>query len=280
MKKIRFQPIWFDSMGAKSACTLVTTPDVSVLIDPGVAVLQPGFPASWEEKLRWAEKAEARIREASEEADVIVISHYHYDHFTDFDEKLYEGKLILAKNCNEYINDSQRKRAERFYDRLCGTFGNVKLNGLLEDNRERNYLDPLNFLPQARSKDYGDYSERKRELLREGRRWFGKRVENWSKFKLIPEVKFDRCEVRWADGREFRFGKTRIRFTRPLFHGIEYTRVGWVISTIITLEDEKIIHSSDLERPVIEDHGEWIISEKPNVLIMDGPSTYLIPFML
>ncbi|NIR87043.1 hypothetical protein GWO13_05500, partial [Candidatus Bathyarchaeota archaeon] len=34
MKKISFQPVWFDSLGAKSACTLVKTSDVSVLIDP------------------------------------------------------------------------------------------------------------------------------------------------------------------------------------------------------------------------------------------------------
>lgn len=280
MKKIKFQPIWFDSLGAKSACTLVKTPDISVLIDPGVAVLQPSFPASWEEKLRWAEEAVSLIEKASEEADVIVISHYHYDHFTDFDKKLYEGKLILAKDCNEYVNDSQRKRAERFYSSLYGTFGKVKLNDLLEERKEKSYPDPLNFLPQARSKDYKDYSDRKRELLRKGKKWFSKRVENWNKLKLVPEMKFDKCEVRWADGREFRFGKTRIWFTRPLFHGIEYARVGWVISTIIAFEDEKIIHSSDLEGPVIEDHSEWIINENPNVLIIDGPSTYLIPFML
>ncbi|MDH5391249.1 MAG: hypothetical protein OEX10_08880 [Candidatus Bathyarchaeota archaeon] len=44
-KKIRFHSVWFDSSGVKSACTLVMTPDVSLLIDPGVAVLKPGFPA-------------------------------------------------------------------------------------------------------------------------------------------------------------------------------------------------------------------------------------------
>lgn len=280
MKKIRFQPVWFDSLGAKSACTLIKTPDVSVLIDPGVAVLQPSFPASWDEKLRWVEEAADRIAEASEEADVIVISHYHYDHFVDFDDELYEGKLILAKNPNEYINDSQRSRAESFYGNICRTFGNAELDELMEEGKEKDYPDPLEFLPLARNKDYGGYSERKRELLRKGKNWFSKRVENWKKLKLIPEVKFDKCEVRWADGREFRFGKTRVRFTRPLFHGIEYARIGWVISTIITLEDEKIIHSSDLEGPVIEDHSEWIINENPNVLIVDGPSTYLIPFML
>jgi hypothetical protein len=53
-----------------------------------------------------------------------------------------------------------------------------------------------------------------------------------------------------------------------------------VISTSITYEDEKFIHTSDLEGPVIEDQAEWLINEDPNVLILDGPSTYLIPFML
>lgn len=280
MKKIEFKPIWFDSLGAKSSCTLIKTPDVSILIDPGVAVMQPSFPASWNEKLRWKEEARSRIGEASEEADVIIISHYHYDHFIDFDEKLYEGKLILAKNCNEYINDSQRKRAEKFYGSICRTFGNAKLHDLLEEKEKKEHPEPLSLLPLARNKDYGDYSERKKELLGKGRKWFLKRVENWNKSKLVPEMNFDKCEVRWADGREFKFGKTGIRLTRPLFHGIEYARVGWIIATVVIYEGEKIIHTSDLEGPVIEDQGEWIVSEKPDVLILDGPSTYLIPFML
>ena len=280
MKKIRFRPVWFDSLGAKSACTLIKTPDVSVLIDPGVAVMQPSFPASWEQKRRWVESAADRIAEASKGADVIVISHYHYDHFVDFDDELYEGKLVLAKSPNEYINDSQRIRAESFYGNVCRTFGKTELNELLEEREEKDYPDPLNLLPLARNKDYGDYSERKRELLRRGRKRFYKRVENWNRSKLIPEMDFEKCKVRWADGRDFRFGKIKISFTRPLFHGIEYARVGWVIATVLAYEDEKIIHASDLEGPVIEDQAEWIVSEKPNVLILDGPSTYLIPYML
>ncbi|MGC9345413.1 MAG: hypothetical protein ACP5ER_01290, partial [Candidatus Bathyarchaeales archaeon] len=107
-----------------------------------------------------------------------------------------------------------------------------------------------------------------------------KRVENWNKTKLIPELEFKSCEVKFCDGKEFRFGKTKVEFTKPLFHGIEYARVGWVISTVVTYEGEKLVHTSDLEGPTIEDQAEWIIKENPNVLILDGPSTYLIPFML
>ncbi|OYT67757.1 MAG: MBL fold metallo-hydrolase [Candidatus Wolframiiraptor sp. EX4484-121] len=280
MQHIEFKPIWFDSLGAKSACTLVKTPDISILIDPGVAVMQPSFPAPEEMKVRWARRAERLIRRASEEAEAIIISHYHYDHFTDFDEKIYRGKLILAKDPNEYINDSQRKRAEKFYDHLSTKFGRRRLEELMKPRKEKTYPDPMEDLPLARSRRYGDYEERKRELLRLGKRWFRKRVERWNKMPLIPEMKFKRCEVRFADGRSFRFGGTEVRFTKPQFHGIEYARVGWVISTIITCRGEKLIHTSDLEGPVIEDQAQRIIDENPDILIVDGPSTYLIPYML
>lgn len=280
MERIEFRLVWFDSLGAKSTCTLVKTPDVSILIDPGVAVMQPGFPASWEEKRHWEHLARSAIERAGEEAEVVVISHYHYDHFTDFDRELYEGKLVLAKDPNEYINDSQRGRAERFYNHLSSAFGKMELDKLLRKREKKEYPDPLDDLPLARSKDYGDYNQRKRELLRKGKKWFYKRVENWNKKKLIPELTFENCEVKYADDKKFWFGKTRVEFAKPLFHGIEYARVGWVVPTVIAYEGEKLVHTSDLEGPTIEDQTEWIIKESPNVLILDGPSTYLIPFML
>jgi len=281
MQYIQFRLVWFDSLGAKSACTtLVKTPDVTVLIDPGVAVMQPSFPAPDSKKMEWAKEAEKKILHASKEADIIVISHYHYDHFTDFDERLYMGKIILAKDPNEYINDSQRKRAERFYDHLSRAFGRKRLDELMKPRKRKSYPDPMDDLPLARSRKYGDYEKRKKELLKRGERWFMKRAERWNQMNLIPEMKFKRCEVKFADGRRFRFGRTEIRFTKPQFHGIEYARVGWVISTTVKYKDEKLIHTSDLEGPVIEDQAQWIIDENPDVLIVDGPSTYLIPYML
>lgn len=278
---MRFRLVWFDSLGAKSTSTLVETPDTTVLIDPGAAEMQPGFPASKALKRVWLREARRSIVEASREAELIVISHYHYDHFTDFDERLYRGKLILAKNPNEYINDSQRLRAEKFYDNLSKTFGKTPLSSLLRPpENTRVYQDPMKSIPLASSKDYGEYSARKRELLEKGRKWFEERVKRWRKAPFIPELSFKECAVRFVDGKIMKFGETEIRFTEPMFHGIEYARVGWVIGTVITSEDHKLIHTSDLEGPVIEDQAQWIIEENPDILIVDGPSTYLIPYML
>ncbi len=280
MKNIDFEIVWFDSLGAKSACILVKTPDASILIDPGAAEMQPGFPAPKSLKRKWLNEARGAIKKASRKADIIVISHYHYDHFTDFDEELYKGKVILAKDPNKYINDSQRRRAENFYGNLVKAFGRKPLEDLLEPPMKADYPDPLKNLPLASSRDYGDYSERKRKLLELGRKWFRKRVEKWNKASKIPELNFSDCKVKFADSKTFKRGNTLIKFSKPRFHGIEYARVGWVVSIGIIYENETLIHTSDLEGPVIEDQAEEIIREKPDVLIADGPSTYLIPYML
>ena len=279
MVKISFEPIWFDSLGAKSSATLVRTPDISVLIDPGAAVMQPSFPASWAKKLYWYERAQLAIKRAAKHADVVVVSHYHYDHFTDFDRKLYEGKLLLAKNPNNHINDSQRGRAERFFGNLCHAFGKIKLEEVMQEHKPKTYGNPLDEIPHARDKDFGDYNRRRKELFKKGLKWFQGRVNNWNSNKLIPELKFKNIEVKYPEGKEFKFAHTKLRFTSPLFHGIEFSRVGWVFATVVECGKEKLIHSSDLSGIYIEDYAEWLIQENPRVLILDGPPTYMA-FML
>ena len=135
LKNISFEPIWSDSLGAKSSCVLVKTPNTSVVIDPGAAIMQGSFPASMEDKLRWLADAEFAVKNASKQAEVVTISHYHYDHFTDFDAEIYRNKLLLTKNPNEFINESQRGRAENFFSNLCREFGNTDLEKILENNR-------------------------------------------------------------------------------------------------------------------------------------------------
>ena len=276
---MEFSPIWFDSLGAKSSCVLVKT-DLNILIDPGVAVMHPSFPAAKAQKISWYEEARSKIKSAAKEADVIVISHYHYDHFTDFDEGIYTGKLILAKNPNEYINDSQRSRAEEFFGKICETFGGKNLEDVLEKPKSKEFRDPMEELDIAAKKDFGDYQRRRIELLEKGRKWFFNRAKKWCEYRIIPEMKFKDVEVRFIDGREFKLGKTKLRFTKPLFHGIEFSRVGWVCSTVIEFEGEKFIHSSDLNGPIIEDYAEWIIDENPRVLVLDGPMTYMLGYTL
>ena len=273
--QIDFRLVWFDSFGAKSSCTLVKTDDVSILIDPGIAIMHASFPASLAKKVYWREKGAREIRKAFKHADVVVISHYHWDHFLR-EAKLYKGKLILAKNPNEYINDSQRKRACDFFGSI---FKELGIEVERKKTRRRKFEDPAKKLRSVRL-DFGDYNQRRKELLKKGEVWFRKRAEKWKRFWVIPEVKTGEFQLIFPEGRTFRFGKTKLRFTRPLFHGIEYSRVGWVFSTIVERGREKLIHSSDLNGPIIEDYADFIIRENPTYLILDGPMTYMLGYTL
>lgn len=60
---------------------------------------------------------EAEIRRVCFEADVIVVTHYHYDHHIS-DQRLYRGKRLLVKNPARDINRSQRWRAGRLLEGL------------------------------------------------------------------------------------------------------------------------------------------------------------------
>ncbi len=274
---IDFELVWFDSFGAKSSCTLVRTDNITVLIDPGVAIMHPTFPASWAKKAWWVEQGWREIKKAAKEADLVVISHYHWDHFSPEDMDIYKGKLILAKNPNHYINDSQRKRAMNFYEKICATFGGEELK--LKEPEGRTYTDPTESLKSVK-KEHGDYDERRQELLLQGKRWFENRVRKWKNYKIIPEMRFDEVEIRFAEGKVFTFGNTKIRFTNALFHGIEYSRVGWVFMTIIEHKREKFVHSSDVDGPIIEDYADIIIRENPKYLVLDGPMTYMLGYTL
>ncbi len=275
---IKFDLVYFDSYGAKSSCTLVKT-DKKILIDPGVAVMHPSFPGKTK-KIEWFEEGKRKIKFAANDADAVVISHYHYDHFTDFDKDIYINKTIFLKNPNEYINDSQRLRAEKFFQNFCKRFGNLDLSDFMKDSKSRSFEDPLNKLEIASKKSFGDYQRRREELLSKGKKWFLERTKKWCSYKLIPEMKFGQTRVKFADGRRFRLGKTKIRFTEPLFHGIEYSRVGWVLSTIIEYGGEKFMHTSDLNGPIIEDYAELIINENPDYVVLDGPMTYMLGYTL
>ncbi len=281
MEKLIIEPVWFDSLGAKSSCTLVKTPDVKILIDPGIAAMQPSFPASDAKKRQWREEGRKAIKKASKEADVIIISHYHYDHYFPTDLSIYKDKWVFAKNPNEYINDSQRARAFSFYSGICETYGKTNLESLMKRKRRgKKYPDPLADLPIARHKDFGDYNKRRAELFEKGLKWFDARVANWQKNPMIPEFNFPSLKIIYPEGKAFKFGKTSLRFSKPLFHGIEFSRVGWVFYTIVEYETEKCIHSSDLNGPVIEDYAQQIIHENPQVLILDGPMTYMFGYLL
>ena len=270
--------IWFDSMGAKSSCILVDTPDIKILVDPGAAAMQPSYPLLDEEKIKLRKAALRSIEEASKNADTVFISHYHYDHHTlpQEGEKIYKGKNLWIKNPNIWINNSQWQRARLFLKQLIGD----KLQKMYTFNSSFHFRDPLDNLPFARGKNYGSYQKRKEEILRKGKVWLKKLVKKWKQEAWIDEEKLEKYRIYFADGKKFQIGATKVRFTPPLFHGIEYDRLGWVTALVVEREKVKLIYTSDLQGPIIEDYARWIVKEKPQILIMDGPATYLLGYML
>ena len=97
---------------------------------------------------------------------------------------------------------------------------------------------------------------------------------------------FKQAVVKWAekyetaDGREFGFGKTTIRFFQPVPHGEDESGLGWVLLCIVEKSGEKIIFAPDVQGPISEETVNLILSENPDVLIMGGPPTYLKGFRI
>jgi predicted metallo-beta-lactamase superfamily hydrolase len=117
-----------ESLGARSLCVLVKTSWGTVLVDPGVALSphrfsKPPHPL----ELAAARLSRKKITEAAAHTHTIVITHYHFDHYTPFiprmygfsDEKtaeqLYKGKHLLVKARSHHINYSQKKRSYHFF---------------------------------------------------------------------------------------------------------------------------------------------------------------------
>jgi len=110
-------------------CTLVETPDVTVLFDAGVSLCPyrfrlPPHPIEF----KTIQKLRKSVAKAADKAQVVTISHYHFDHhtpsyedwvvnWTEADEtarQIYQNKTVLMKNPRDKINASQRQRAWLF----------------------------------------------------------------------------------------------------------------------------------------------------------------------
>jgi len=120
------QPLWFDSLGAKSMCVLVRTPDLSLLIDPGAAIMHRGYPAPDELKDYYLELATQALLAAAKQATHIAITHYHHDHFRPDLLELYRGKTLWIKDPNRWINHSQWDRAQAFLSALAKAEGGAE----------------------------------------------------------------------------------------------------------------------------------------------------------
>jgi len=129
LKRISLVPLAAESLGVRSMCTYVETPDVKILLDAGVSLGPSRFGlAPHPEEFKAIEFCRRKIAEAAEKAEIVTLSHYHFDHHTPSYEdwlcnwteatetarQVYEGKMVLIKNPREKINFSQRRRGWMF----------------------------------------------------------------------------------------------------------------------------------------------------------------------
>ncbi|ACX72879.1 conserved hypothetical protein [Methanocaldococcus vulcanius M7] len=210
-------PLASESLGVRSLATYVKTKDIGILIDPGVAIAPDRYglkPTDLEfKKLK---EMREKINEYAKKADVITISHYHYDHYTpffddiyldskDYAKELYKDKILLIKHPTDHINKSQMQRARKFLE--C--------------------------------------------------------------------VKDIAKKVEFADNKTFKFGDTEIKFSPPFPHGRD-DKLGYVLITTIKEGNFKFMHTSDTQGIIFDEIRDYIIKEKPNLIIIGGPPTYLM----
>uniref|UniRef100_A0A7V3ZUJ5 MBL fold metallo-hydrolase n=1 Tax=candidate division WOR-3 bacterium TaxID=2052148 RepID=A0A7V3ZUJ5_UNCW3 len=116
---MKILPLASDSLGTRSMATYVETENFNILIDPAVALSPSRFnlPPHPIELQRKKEQLEL-IKEKSKTAQLIIITHYHYDHHNPEEISLYQDKILLIKDPNNFVNESQRIRAHYFLEKI------------------------------------------------------------------------------------------------------------------------------------------------------------------
>lgn len=203
--------IAFDSLGVRSQSTFIQTKDILIHIDPAAALAPRrfGLPPHRVEVEKLYELVE-EISEYLKEAEIVIITHYHYDHHDPnrlIPVELYRGKEVYVKHPKEKINISQRIRASRFL----------------------------------------------------------KMIKQYAK------------EIKIADNNFIVKGGTTIKFSEPVPHGVN-DRLGYVVEVSISDKEHSLVYTSDVEGPVLENQLRFILSEKPEIAIIDGPLTYMLGY--
>ncbi len=84
------------------------------------------------------------------------------------------------------------------------------------------------------------------------------------------------CTLIHCDNGNYIHGETHIDFSPPFYHGPDKTRLGYIIMTAIQDQDTRLLYASDVQGPITTPGTEYIIKQHPDVLILDGPPTYLL----
>jgi len=121
---MKILPIAFDSFGVRSQATFVET-DRKIFIDPGIALAPSRYGLKpTKEEYKALEILKEKIIEIAKDCEILIVTHYHYDHHPyPEDEELYkvfDGKIVLAKDFSKDVNLSGKKRGKIFYEKIEG----------------------------------------------------------------------------------------------------------------------------------------------------------------
>ncbi len=135
---MKILPLASDSMGVRSMATFVETNGLKIIIDPGVALgpMRDGLPPHKEEIKKMNENME-KIKDFLGISDIVIITHYHYDHYNPGMAEFLKGKMLLLKDWEKMINRSQWGRASNFLRILKG----IDLKPISADGKDFQFSD-------------------------------------------------------------------------------------------------------------------------------------------
>ncbi len=107
-------PLAFESLGTRGMCTWVGTSGPNVLIDPGVNLAPDRFGLGPHPiELRRKEEHWKTIEEYANTSDVLIVTHYHFDHMNPDGLHVFRGKRVLVKDPRKNVNYNQEQRARK-----------------------------------------------------------------------------------------------------------------------------------------------------------------------
>lgn len=189
--------------------TFIEAGSIKIFIDPGVA-LGPnryGLPPHPLE-LNKLNEHWSKVAEYAKKAEVIIVTHYHYDHHSPWENlDIYKDKIVLVKDPKNKINLSQKRRAAFF-------------------------LEVIKNLPKT---------------------------------------------IEYSDGKEYFFNDVKIKFSNPVYHGTN-EKLGYVTEVLIKDHEDSFLFTSDIEGASLKDQLNFIIENKPKIVYLDGPMTYMLGY--
>lgn len=80
----------------------------------------------------------------------------------------------------------------------------------------------------------------------------------------------------YCDGQTYRHGGTVLRFSPPMPHGPPGTKLGYVVMLTVEADGKRLLYTSDVQGPVDSDAAAYVIERQPDLVVADGPPTYLL----